>query len=259
MIGGTMETLALMPLITYKFCKQEGRPYPKFPGMYRGVAIQAGNVAPVTALQLFFNGLFESGLKSINKREINSMEVVGCALSAGAASAILYGPVDLTMIHQQKLSLNVMQTVRHLSKLYGPFAIFRGLPCTAVREALYTSGYVALAPLITTKIMTYPQWQDQYFLSSLTGAIIAGVIANGCSHPIDTIKTVQQADMTKQKYSNSFQTLNKLIREGGVKSLFKGGLARTIRGCGAFFIVSSFREICIQNKTNNNSPWKFKL
>ncbi len=50
-VGGVMETTILMPVLTWKFCSQEGRPYPKFPGMYRGVAVQAGSVAPITALQ----------------------------------------------------------------------------------------------------------------------------------------------------------------------------------------------------------------
>ena len=39
--GGCLETFLQMPILTWKFCAQEGRPYPRFPGMYRGVFVQA--------------------------------------------------------------------------------------------------------------------------------------------------------------------------------------------------------------------------
>jgi hypothetical protein len=35
MSGGAIETCALMPILTWKLCAQEGRAYPKFPGMVR--------------------------------------------------------------------------------------------------------------------------------------------------------------------------------------------------------------------------------
>lgn len=61
-VGGCVETTALMPIITAKLCIQEGRPYPTFLGMYRGVGVQAGSVAPITAAQMLFNGLIEKAV-----------------------------------------------------------------------------------------------------------------------------------------------------------------------------------------------------
>jgi len=50
--GGALETCLQMPILTYKFCVQEGRALPtSFAGWYRGVFIQASTVAPITALQ----------------------------------------------------------------------------------------------------------------------------------------------------------------------------------------------------------------
>ena len=41
-----------MPILTFKFCKQEGRPMPtSVGGWYRGVGVQAGTVAPITAIR----------------------------------------------------------------------------------------------------------------------------------------------------------------------------------------------------------------
>jgi hypothetical protein len=74
-----------MPVLTWKFCLQENRPYPKFPGMYRGVGVLAGSVAPLTGMQMFFNGVFESWATG-RTRSPTDVEVVGCALGAGALS-----------------------------------------------------------------------------------------------------------------------------------------------------------------------------
>lgn len=50
--GGALETCLQMPIITYKFCVQEGRALPtNFSGWYRGVFVQASTVAPITAIQ----------------------------------------------------------------------------------------------------------------------------------------------------------------------------------------------------------------
>jgi hypothetical protein len=84
------------------------------------------------------------------------------------------------------------------------------------------------------------------------------VIANLTSHPVDTAKTVIQADVTGTKYRGFIQAIGSLYRSGGLASLYKGGLARTIRGCGAFFIVSTLREQFIVNKTATGSPWQFE-
>ena len=56
-VGGCVETAILMPVLTWKFCLQEGRPYPRsLGGIYRGVSVLAGSVAPLTGMQMFFNG-----------------------------------------------------------------------------------------------------------------------------------------------------------------------------------------------------------
>jgi len=59
-IGGTLETSLQMPLITWKICVQEGRPYPKvLREWYRGVFINAGSLSPITAFQTFSNSVLQ--------------------------------------------------------------------------------------------------------------------------------------------------------------------------------------------------------
>ena len=77
---------------------------------------------------------------------------------------------------------------------------------------------------------------------------MAGVIANLASQPIDTAKTVVQADVTGVTYRSMLQALPLLWRDGGVLRFYNGMLPRTIRTCGAFFIVSTIREQAILYK-----------
>jgi len=246
--GGCSETALLMPVLTWKFCRQEGRPYPPFPGMYRGVGVQAASVAPLTAMQMVANGVYERLITGGSRKPTDS-EVIACALGAGATSALVYGPVDMTMIHQQKLGLGPVATVSHLMRNHGVASLWRGVVPTAGREAIYTAGYLALAPVFTKRLMRQEGWEESFFASAVLGSMAAGVLANVTSHPVDTVKTVLQADVTGARYTGMLQASAEIYREAGIGGFFLGGLARTIRVCGAFFVVSTIREKCIQYKS----------
>eukprot|EP00493_Phyllostaurus_siculus_P009951 UN10088 len=62
MFSGTLETSAQMPLLTWKFCKQEGRAYPtNFAGWYRGIVVQAGKPCP------------DHGVSSLHQRHFRAL------------------------------------------------------------------------------------------------------------------------------------------------------------------------------------------
>jgi len=252
-IGGMLETTIQMPLLTLKFATQEGRPLPtRLPEWYRGLGIQAGTLAPITAFQVMVNGILEKVVTG-GKRNLNDIETVGCAMTAGAASATLYGPVDLIMIQQQKRQLGVFETMKFIYSKFGiPNGIFRGFISTVVRESIYTGGYLGLAPVLTKQLLASDigMFKGKEFASGLGGSIVAGVFAALLTHPADTSKTCMQADLECKKYPTARAAFFEHIRNKGIGSLYKGGIARTTRLCGAFFIVSMLREKVIQYKTN---------
>ena len=97
-------------------------------------------------------------------------------------------------------------------------------------------------------------WEDSYFTSAVLGSCAAGVLANLASHPIDTAKTVVQADVAGVQYRGMLQAMPLLYSTSGLSALYRGGLPRTVRTCGAFFIVSTIREQCIQYKARHSGP-----
>jgi len=250
-IGGTIETTVQMPFLTWKFSVQEGRPLPtSFAGWFRGVGIQAGMVAPITAIQVTANGMLEKTVLAGQIRSLTDTEKIACGASAGVISATVYSPVDLICIQQQKLGLSMADTVGHIAKTYGLHSLMRGFMSVCVREAIYTAGYLGLGPVFTDKYKeAFPELRENDLAAKLSGACTAGLIASLLTQPVDTAKTNVQADLPGKTWPTARMALPKLYRQYGLAGMYKGGVPRTMRTCGAFFIVSMLREKCIDYKT----------
>ena len=151
------------------------------------------------------------------------------------------------------LGLAPSATVKHILAEHGVLRLWRGLGSTMLREALYTSGYLSVAPIITARIMQNEGWGDRFWASAVLGSCCAGVIANVLSHPVDTSKTIMQADLAAATHPSARAAAGDLFRTSGLQAFYRGGFARTLRGCGAYFIVSSLREQSIVNKTERDS------
>jgi len=250
-VGGALETCLQMPILTYKLCLQEKRKLPStFAGFYRGVGVQASTVAPITAIQFMVNGMLGSTLLKGENRKLSDKETICTAAGAGIISSFLYSPVDLTTIQQQKLNKNPFQTITYLMKEYGTLSIFRGISSCAVREAIYTAGYLGLAPVITSHLTNTDYFKENRFLASVSGACAAGIIAATLTHPVDTAKTIMQADMSGTTWKNARSTTIILFNEQGISSLYRGFIPRTIRICGAFFVCMSLNEMATRWKNN---------
>lgn len=246
--GGMAETTIFMPILTWKFCIQEGRPLPRnLTGLYRGMFAQVSSVAPITGLQVVANGILAQ-LMSGGTRDLSKPEKLLTAIGAGGLSAIVYSPADLTTIHQQKLGLNIPATIKHLHGQYGLPGLFRGFGSTAGREAIYTCGYLGIVPVVAETLREQEICSSE-LTSNLGGAVAGGCLASLLSHPLDTCKTVVQADMAGTTYPNARATFGMLVREQGIAALYRGGLPRLARNIGAFFLIAVLREKFIDYKT----------
>jgi len=251
-VGGATETCLLMPMLTAKFCLQEKRPFPTTPGgWYRGVFVQAGNLAPITAVQVLLNGVFEKYLfGATDSKPLSDTQKMLASSMAGAGSAVVYSPVDLVSIHQQKLQKSPADTMRWIYGNHGLAAVWRGVSAMACREAICTAGYLGMAPVLTKYFSEMPGRREKHLENRMGACAIAGVTASLITHPVDTAKTNVQADMQGKTFKSAIQAMPKLYAEGGIAAFYRGGAARCVRTVGAFIVVSSLREAMIQNKTS---------
>merc|ERR1719440_2273621 len=118
------------------------------------------------------------------------------------------------MIQQQKLGKGPLEAFRWIAKTQGLNACWRGTVSCAVREAIYTGGYLGLAPVFTRRLAEMPGREEKYLANSLIGSCGAGVLAALCTHPADTAKTCYQADIKGSEYSSGLQAFRRLYQDG---------------------------------------------
>ena len=240
-----------MPLITFKICVQSGKPLPQtIGGWYRGVFAAAAPLAPITACQVAVNGAIERAVTG-GDRGPSDLERIGIAMCAGGISSVLYSPVDLVVIQQQKLGLNSpFATVSAVTSTHGQAAIMRGFSACVVREAIYTAGYLGLAPIAKEYLVAnHDHFKKNELHASIVGSCVGGTVAAVLTHPVDTAKTCVQSDLAGTTYPNARTALGKVYAKGGITALYGGGMARTARLCGAFFVINNVREYAINWKT----------
>jgi len=249
-VSGALTIVAGMPLLTLKFCKQSGRALPS--GLleyYRGATVQAVSSAPVAALQMCVNGMMarmitgSSPLSAKLRREMTYMERMGAGLSAGIISAILYTPVDLITIQQQRLGMNLADTFFHVVHAHGPLGLLRGAMAMSIREGIFTMGLFGLTPLIGEALVKqFPRPPQLAVVCRVVASILAGVFAAVITHPVDTVKTVIQTDLAGVTYRNVWQAIAHVAKERGFLSLYHGIVPRTCLTILSFFITTLLKS-----------------
>ena len=230
-ISGTIDSFVQMPLLTYKFSKQNGIKLPNnIRGWYRGALIQTYNVAPITAFQMFTNNILTKTI--IKEEEIKNKDKILIASLSGGISSLLYSPIDLITIQQQIYKKNIKKTIYKIRNNYNYNIFFKGLfPCI-VRESIYTGGYLGLAPITSEYINK--KLEIDLFYSTLLGSFLSGTVCSLITHPFDTAKTLIQTNLSEK--TNTLKILKLKIKERGLSYIYKGYVPRLIKTCNAFLI-----------------------
>jgi hypothetical protein len=242
-IGGTSETFLQMPLLTFKFCKQNGTKLPtNLRGWYRGGLIQVYNIAPITAFQMMSNNILTKII--VQDNFISYKEKVGIASLAGSLSSLLYSPIDLITIQQQKHNHKITKTITNIKNKYGLKTFYKGLLPCAIRESIYTGGYLGLAPITSNYI--HNNFDINIFYSAVYGSLLTGTITSLITHPFDTTKTIIQTEISKK--NNTFTKMKYLIKNHGISYLYKGCIPRSLKISGAFMICNYVERLFIDIK-----------
>lgn len=181
-------------------------------------------------------------------------------------SALVVCPADMLIIQQQRTGLSLLAQVRAIRSEYGWGKFSKGLLPAIGRESLFTGGYLGLAPVLRGLLVTaYPAMFSERgqggeanvlhttathgrdrgnVLSLLTSSLMAGISAGVLTHPIDTVKTRMQGDLTPNSpYSGVMSTARLLWQEGGMGKFFQGVAPRTGRICIAVLIFNECNRV----------------
>ncbi|CAI5710860.1 unnamed protein product [Hyaloperonospora brassicae] len=253
-LAGMIEVLLQQPTVAMKNAVQQNRPIQwSVPALYRGVGVSLVSIAPVSALQFAVNGrLLRQSIRNRDAPPSDATKLL-CGTLSGVSSAPLSASAELVMTLQQNNGKSFGATVKEVAQTHGVRRLLRGVTATAVRDATWCAGYLALGPVLTHKMHTLSPaafghaddaTKSQKTSASLAGCIAAGLLTVVATQPVDTVKTVMQGEamvLTSDRASSTYATAARIYREGGVAPFYRGIVPRGCRLIGAVFILGQSR------------------
>jgi hypothetical protein len=234
--------LILQPLNYAKNMVQQQRQISLNPAvMYRGVGANCINMGSCTMIQFAVGGHLKTTVAGGSDRDLSLGEEMGCGIAAGVTSAVVGSPLELVMIQQQRKGGGAATRISNI--LEKPVNVTRGFAGMAIREALWTCGYLSIPPVVRRTLMnSYPETFDTNDKARIPAALIGGLFGCYMTHPFDTIKTCMQGDIEREVFGNFFQTGNKIIADSGFTGFYRGATFRYGRMVCAVFIMDLLRE-----------------
>lgn len=241
MTVGVIEVAILQPLNYAKNMVQQGRSISMNPKvLYRGVGANCVNMGSCTMIQFSVGGALKNYVQGGSGTKLSSAQEMGCGLGAGMVSALVGSPLELCMIQQQRTGLNVVETLKSVANSN----ITRGFVGTAIREGLWTVGYLSIPPIVRTHLIeSYPETFDSQEKARVPAALLGGLFACYLTHPFDTIKTCMQGDIAREKFRTLRHTGMTLYGESGIPAFYRGATFRYGRMVCAVFIMDTLKEL----------------
>jgi len=249
---GSIEQAIMRPAVFWKAQMQQQRLTlqtalnPRY--AYRGLPVAVASIAPVTAVQfasanMFLNSLRRARGGGVAKGEPTDLERFGSSAFAGLASATVQSPFQLVEVNQQNTGGTMSACARRVLATHGVSGLYRGGSMTFVREGIFCSSYMAMAPIMKARIQArYPDLSDNS--ASLTAAVLSGSLGAMLSHPADTLKTRLQGSLFDDVKASGPRDMVAKMRETGPLSqqLFRGFAPRVFRIICCTYIYSNLTE-----------------
>lgn len=244
---GPLALCIYQPFIFWKNTyAQLGEPFTMNPRkIYRGLGISAGLQGLVMSAQFAGVGVVKKALAGGNSNKLSDPQILFAGFCGGASSGLVCAPQELLMIQQMQRGGNIVSTGQRIVSQFGIKTLLtHGLSTCAFREGFYCAGYLALAPIISRRIIeSYdPQTAGGKVSASLAGAAGGGVAAAVLSHPLDYIKTNMQSDVEQKRSKGVIQTIKVLHKAGGNKAFFNGLPWRCSAIVLATFVINGIKD-----------------
>jgi len=235
MTVGVIEVLCLQPFNYCKNMMQQGQPLSADPRvLYRGVMANAVNMGSCTMIQFAVGGSLKKLVSGEEQRTLKMHEEMGTGIVAGVTSALVGSPLELIMIQQQRTGKGSLETFKSIAN---PNNFFRGFLGAAVREGLWTCGYLSIPPIVRRNLREmYPDKFDTDNKARVPAALLGGLFACYLTQPFDTVKTCMQGDIKRKTYGTFTQTAKK-ISEDGFTAFYRGATFRYGRMVCAVFMM----------------------
>ena len=209
---------------------------------HRGVgSFYAGFTAP--AVQKFLGLGFLLGTMESLKHAMGAtlfgttLRCLVCCMICGFFESFIYCPLDLIKARLQVgREKSVMESVRAIIRIRGRMGLYLGWRLHCMKEMLGNVAMFIALEVVETGVLTLG---GPAVLATALGGSASGIAYNVVPHPIDTVKSVVQTKPPGVKIT-AREGVTQLLREGGVRRLYSGVAAATLRsifGSAAMFLV----------------------
>mmetsp|Transcript_5613 Transcript_5613/g.8633 ORF Transcript_5613/g.8633 Transcript_5613/m.8633 type:complete len:269 (+) Transcript_5613:100-906(+) len=243
MTVGVIEVLLLQPFNYAKNMTQQKQPISLNPmTMYRGVGANCINMGSCTMIQFAIGGKLKNMITGgDNSKKLTIVQEMGTGIGAGTVSALVGSPLELIMIQQQRKGGSTLATIKNIAT---PDNIMRGFSGAAVREALWTCGYLSIPPIVRGYLMeNHPDTFKTSTEARVPASLLGGLFACYLTQPFDTVKTCMQGDIERKTYGSFSQTAKKIYGESSIPGFYRGATFRYGRMVCAVFIMDTLKEM----------------
>jgi solute carrier family 25 (mitochondrial dicarboxylate transporter), member 10 len=182
-------------------------------------------------------------------------------LSGGLANAVTSAFLNPLDVSKTRLQLSgtkdktLIGTMRQLYREGGLVGLWRpGLTASAIREMLSSGPRAGFYPTVRDKVNeNLNQNGDRDLTVKIISAMITGTLGSLIANPIDLVKVRLMGN--PDQYKGPLSALPEIYRSEGIRGLYKGVAASTLRGA---FIAAGELGTYDHSKTvlRNNLNWK---
>lgn len=203
-----------------------------FGGFYYGLPAVLVQVAGKGAIRWSAYEQFKGGLQAVGapKASVDFLAGVG----AGFTEAFLWTtPTERLKVLRQndiRSGLNrygtLIGSVRTVAAEHGVTGLYAGIGACGLRQASGVGVRFAVYGRVKAALTTDP---PQVWQSALAGGI-TGCTSTVLNHPLDVAKTrIEAQDGAVKEYTSTLQCLRSVVRNEGVKALYRGIAPRLIK------------------------------
>lgn len=164
---------------------------------------------------------------------------------AGLPEAVATTPFQVVKCRLQNVANNslygnTLDCFVKVVRLEGPLALYTGFSTTVHRNAVWNGVYFSTMVVVQSQLEGQGGKLGQ--MQNMACGFVGGVVATCCNAPLDVLKSrVQGQTGTALQSGGTLSTLITVLREEGVRSLYKGFVPKVLRmGCGGAIGITMF-------------------
>eukprot|EP00668_Euglena_longa_P003867 GGOE01004530.1.p1 GENE.GGOE01004530.1~~GGOE01004530.1.p1 ORF type:complete len:299 (-),score=90.32 GGOE01004530.1:37-897(-) len=208
---------------------------------YRGISAPIVSEAPKRAVKFSTNELYR-GMMVDAQGQISALGYLAAGACAGATEAFVNCPFEVVKVRMQAADSKAFynstgDAAKKILLTEGPQALYKGIEAQLIRNAVWNGLYFCITPLLQRRLGA-----DRGSMGAMVPGMVAGIIATTCSTPFDVVKSrMQNQKGGVVKYAWAVPSLLTILREEGVRSIYKGLSMRLLRlGPGGGIMAVTF-------------------